>query len=409
MEGDGWRPLRTRPSPPARPDGSPHDPIAASPFSRLAVTHALSVAGDTCVTMALAGSLFFDISPSAARGKVALSLVLTMAPFAVVAPLLGPAIDRRRGGRKFTVAAAGAGRVVSALVMAVAVDSLLLFPAAFATLVMAKAHAVARSSLVPTTVDSESELVEANAKLALGSAVVGFVTAGPAIAVLQLAGAAWSLRLAAVFFALTAVAAVRIVEVHPDDPATRSVADAELADRGIVLAATAMAVLRAMVGFLTFLVAFAFRRTGAPSWWFGVVLAASVGGSLVGAAMAPKLRARLKEERILAGALVVVAAGGLVAAWLGGRPAAAVAAAVLGVAAATGKLAFDSLVQRDAPDAVQGRSFARFEAVFQLVWVFGALVPVLVPVPDDVGYFLLSLAALLTAVAYGTGRLRRTR
>ena len=47
------------------------------------------------------------------------------------------------------------------------------------------------------------------------------------------------------------------------------------------------------------------------------------------------------------------------------------------------KLAFDSLVQRDAPDANRGRSFARFETRFQLVWVIGALLPLLLlPIPD---------------------------
>ena len=50
------------------------------------------------VAISLAGSLFFDISPEAARGKVALYLLLTMAPFAIVAPILGPALDSMRAG-----------------------------------------------------------------------------------------------------------------------------------------------------------------------------------------------------------------------------------------------------------------------------------------------------------------------
>src|SRR5690348_1374508 len=87
--GTGWRELRR----PDRTDGRP------STFARLSRTHALAMAGDTLITLALAGSLFFSISPTAARGRVALSLVLTMAPFAVVAPLLGPAIDRSSRGR----------------------------------------------------------------------------------------------------------------------------------------------------------------------------------------------------------------------------------------------------------------------------------------------------------------------
>jgi hypothetical protein len=71
-----------------------------SPFTRLARAHAFAVATDTLIAMALAGSLFFSIPTGEARGRVTLYLALTMAPFAVVSPLIGPAIDRARGGRR---------------------------------------------------------------------------------------------------------------------------------------------------------------------------------------------------------------------------------------------------------------------------------------------------------------------
>ena len=58
--------------------------LIVPPFTWLARTHAAAAAGDAAVAISLAGSLFFDISPEAARGKVALYLLLTMAPFAVV-------------------------------------------------------------------------------------------------------------------------------------------------------------------------------------------------------------------------------------------------------------------------------------------------------------------------------------
>src|SRR5581483_803708 len=99
----GWRDLRS----PSRPVD-----IETTPFEKLIFTHALAVAGDTLVTMALAGSLFFSISPGAARGKVALSLILTMAPFAVVAPFLGPMIDRSGRGRRLMLVGACLGRAV---------------------------------------------------------------------------------------------------------------------------------------------------------------------------------------------------------------------------------------------------------------------------------------------------------
>ena len=79
---EGWRRLSS-----PRP-ASVGDPFATSPFTRLARVHAFSVATDTLVTVSLAGSLFFSIPSAAARDKVALYLLLTMAPFSVVAPLV---------------------------------------------------------------------------------------------------------------------------------------------------------------------------------------------------------------------------------------------------------------------------------------------------------------------------------
>ena len=393
--GAGWRPLR-------RP--VPAGGTVTSPFTRLAVSHALSLAGDALVTVALAGSLFFSISPTAARGRVALSLLFTIAPFGVVAPLLGPAIDRVKGGRRLMVVGASGGRVVAALLAAAWVDGLLLFPAAFAVLVLSKTHAVAKSSLVPTVVDDPSELVQANARLALAGAVVSTVAALPGVLVLQLLGAEWVMRLAAVVFGVAAVSALRIVQVRTDDErGAGQAATEQLRQAGARLAAVATGVLRATVGFLTFLIAFSFRRGGEPAWMFGVVLAASTAGTLLGSVIAPQLRRKVAEEHLLAGSLGMVSVAMLLAVQTGGRVAATLAAGTVGIAASLGKLAFDSLVQRDAPAAAQGRAFARFEAAFQLAWVGGALLPVALKVPSKGGYALLAMGCGAAAALYLAG------
>ena len=179
-----------------------------------------------------------------------------------------------------------------------------------------------------------------------------------------------------------------------------------MASRNIVLTAGVMAVLRGSVGFLTFLLAFNLRRSHAPAYWYGLVLLASVGGGLVGAAVAPKLRSLIKEETIVISALVAVAAGGFAAYSLTGRGAAALLAAVVGLASGAGKLAFDSLVQRDAPEAARGRAFAKFEAGFQLAWVIGALVPVVITMSAEIGFLVLSIVAGGCAIAYAVARLR---
>jgi hypothetical protein len=378
-----------------------------SPFARLALTHVLAVAGDALVTMALAGSLFFSISPHAARNRVALYLLLTMAPFAVVAPLLGPVLDRSRSGRRAVVIVCHLGRAAVCLLMAGHLHTLLLFPEAFVVLVLSKAYLVTKGALVPATVPDDSRLVQANARLAVIGVLAGFVAAVPGLLVLKLSflGAPWVLRLAAVVFAAGAVAGVRLARAPVARPPERTPAEAaELRGGGILLGASAMAVLRATVGFLTFLLAFAFRRAHAASWWFGVAIGASLLGTLLAALVAPRLRRAVSEERMLTASLACVALAGVACARFGNRAAGAALAGVVGLAAAAGKLAFDSIVQRDAPDAGRGRAFARFETRFQLVWVAAALVPVLIPIPTRVGMVLVAIACGAAAVIYVAGR-----
>src|ERR1700675_423799 len=128
-----------------------------TPFGRLALVHVVMTAGDTLLTVSLAGSLFFSISPEAAKNRVILYLILTMTPFAVVAPFLGPVIDRSRGARRATVVVSAACRAVVCLIMAGALHSLLLFPEAFTMLVLSKVYLVTKGSLVPLLVANRAD------------------------------------------------------------------------------------------------------------------------------------------------------------------------------------------------------------------------------------------------------------
>jgi hypothetical protein len=296
-----------------------------------------------------------------------------------------------------------AGRAAVCVLMIDDLDGLLLFPEALAVLVLAKGYSVARASLVPGLVRDESGLVEANARLVLILGVTGFVAALPGVAVLQLAGAEWVLAMAALAFAGATVLGLKIPSTRVADRPPEPAEQAELRGRAVLLGASAMALLRAVVGFLTFHLAFWLRGDGAPTWWFGVVLAASSVGSLLGAALAPRLRRAVREERILLGCLVMtaLAAGG--ALWIGGRVSGAVLALAVGVTAQASRLSFDAIVQRDAPDANYGRSFARFETRFQLAWVVGAALPVLFSLPLGAGYVVVAALAGVAAASYATG------
>jgi len=381
-----------------------------SAFGRLAVAHATSMIGDVCVTVALAGTLFFNITPDAARPKVLLYLLLTVAPFALVAPVIGPLLDRSRSGRRTLMSAGCFGRAVLCLVMAPNVDTLLLFPLAFGVLVLAKGHQIAKSSLVPAVVPDESALVTANSRLAVLSISAGVVGGLPAALVLQVGSAGIVLIIAAVAFAAAGLLALRIPRARhegtPETPAER----AELHAPSIVLAGSAMALLRGGVGFLTFLVAFALKAEGQPAWFFGVVLAFSALGGLVGNVVAPLLRRWFREEWMLVGALFLPAVVALWAARAGGRWGFIFTSMLVAVGAAAGKVAFDSLLQRDGPDDLRGRAFARFETRFQLVWVGGALIPVALfdVMNARVGFFVLACVLAFAGLSY-VGGLRAAR
>ncbi|MCU1426886.1 MAG: Major Facilitator Superfamily transporter [Actinomycetia bacterium] len=383
-------------------------PTTASPFSRLAVAYAIGVCGDVFVTVALADSVFFSAPSHAARGKVLLYLALTMAPFAVIAPVLGPLLDRTRGGRRLVIALACAGRAVLCLFMANNIHGLLLYPLAFGLLVLSKAQAIAKSSLVPSVVDDESELVLANSRLALIAVIGGVVGGLPAAAILKLAGGEWVLRVASLVLLTGAFAALRIPRAKHVGP-TESVEDRQaLHVPSIIVAGSAMGLLRGVVGFVTFFAAFVLKgtRTPTPAWVYGALLGASALGNGAGTLSAPFLRKHFREESILIGSLLFPGVVLIFLARSYGRTELICAGFLIAFGAAVGRLAFDSLVQRDAADAARGRAFARFETRFQLAWVAGGVLAVLFPGGGRAGIFLAALVLLFSGLTY-FGAVRR--
>jgi len=377
------------------------------PFARLALAYAIGVAGDVFVTVSLADSLFFSATTGQARPKVLLYLVLTLAPFALIAPVFGPMLDRTRGGRRLLFAATMLGRAVLCLVMAAHVEGLALYPLAFGALVLSKAQSVTKSALVPGVIKHKGELVLANSRLAFIS-ILGGIVAGPlAAGILQLAGAPWVLRTATLIFLIGIVAALGIPRADRVGPSETADDRDALRARSIVAAGTAMGLLRATVGFFTFFAAFVLKASKEPAWMFGVVLLLSAVGTGIGTVVAPVLRKRTREEWILAGALVVPSVPLVFAARSYGRGALMVAATSVAAAAACGRLAFDSLLQRDGADVARGRAFARFETRFQLLWVLGGVLAVVFPSDGRWGIFLVALVLLFAGLSY-VGAVRRS-
>ena len=410
-------------------------------FGRLALVQVAMLAGDTLVTISLAGSLFFSITPQAAEGKVLLYLLLTVAPFAVVSPLLGPAIDANRRARRFIVFSSAGGRVVLCILMAFSLHSLWLFPEAFCVLVLSKLYLVTRGALVPEMAAADQLRVNAdrvdeagwpvtddapddapdvaegfagfNAQLTLLGTLAGFAISIPGIGFLKAFNAETVLVFAALVFIVAAVCSLRLRVAPPvEADAEATLTDEELAaldqrpfeDREVVLGLTASATVRLSAGFLTFLIAFGLRRSHSALGWYGFAFAASGAGALLGLYLVRRLRRRLSEQWLLASALALLVIGAAGAAYLGTILAQVGLALVAGVAGAISQPSFDALTQRRVPQRAQGRVFARFAVRQQLAWVLGALIPVAIAMPFVVGDSILAATCAVCLAGYGIGR-----
>jgi Na+/melibiose symporter-like transporter len=228
------------------------------------------------------------------------------------------------------------------------------------------------------------------------------VAAIPAGAAFAIGGSPAVVAVAAVAYAVATLAALRIPRTQVADAPATEAETSELRGVGILLAASAMGLVRGIVGFLTFFLLFDLREE--PTWNLIAVLVLTGAGALFGSAVAPTLRRSLPEERMLLGILVTAVVAALMAAWVGGLPASMMLAAAVAIVATTGRLAFDSIVQRDAPDANRGRAFAAFEVRFQLAWVVGAVIPVVITIPQRVGFLVIAGVAAFALFSYLGGQ-----
>lgn len=370
-----------------------------SGLGKLIELHAVNSAGDVMITVALASTVFFSVPTDQARGRVALYLLVTMAPFALLAPVIGPLLDRLPHGRRAAMAAAMLARVALALVMsgAVATGGLELYPAALGVLVASKAYGVVRSAVVPRLLPPRFSLVKANSRVTLGgllaTGVGAMIGAG-----LHRIGSAWPLYGASAVFLFGAFLAftlprkvdsakgegkARLVEqADGRKPSLRTVGPSVL--NGLV----ANSALRSLSGFLIFFLAFLLRehpmagQNGAVS--LAIVGVAAGGGNAVGTAVGALLRSRGPE--IMIATLLGVALGtAVLTAVFFTSVLVTLLATVAGFAQALAKLSLDAMIQRDVPETVRTSAFARSETVLQLAWVVGGAIAMVLPLNGVLG------------------------
>jgi len=388
------------------------DGAGESGLTQLLWVNAMHMAGDAMIAVSLAGTLFFAATTDAQRGNVALYLLVTMAPFAVLAPVIGPVLDRLQRGRRWAMATSLAGRAVLALVMAVHFDDLWLYPAALGVLVLSKAHNVLRAAVVPRVLPGAMSLTSANARLS----VFGLATAGVAGALAAgtaaLLGFEVELWATAAVFVAGAVLAVRLPP-HVDVPTGEEPADvlttAEIRLPGarrrvsphVVLALRANAALRGLGGFLTIFSAFLVQATFADGWEatiaLGALAAAAGVGSFAGTAAGSRLHSAAPDRLVLYAAATATGVTVLAAIFYG-FPMAVLVAGVAAVANAMGKVSLDAIIQREVPERLRASAFARSETMLQLAWVAGGALGIALPPTGWLGF---TVAAALLAVAVG--------
>jgi hypothetical protein len=377
-------------------------------FRDLAVTQACSTSADTLVAIALAGTLFFSVPTAEARGNVALYLLLTVAPFAVIGPALGRILDRAPLAIRTVLVIAAVGRAALSLSLLTRADTWWLYPAAFGILVLSRVHAIARNSLLPLALDEPRALVAANARLAWIGVLIGGLAAGIGLAAAWVAGVDGPLVLATLAAVLAGVVGRRLPDpaARPTPPEARPTRARLHLPRAVRLAQLATAGVRAAVGFLLLLMAFQLRAEDAGLLDIGTLLAASGLGFAVASRLVPILERRIPEEPMVVAALSLTAVAAFVAAQWYGLPAAAVLAATLGVAWGVAKLAFDGLLQASVPAGRRGAAFTRSETAFSIAFVLGALPPTAVPIPLSLGLLSIGFAALAAQLVYVAALLR---
>jgi MFS family permease len=371
-----------------------------SGLSRLLEMHTFNTAGDAAVAISLAGTLFFQVPTGEARGQVALFLGLTMLPFAIVAPLIGPFLDRFSHGRRWAIGSTMAIRAFLCWVLGTAVitDSKWLFPAALGVLIASKAYGVTRAAAVPRLLPERLTLVKANARVSL-SGVVGATVSAPIAGLASVAGPEWSLRYAFVLFVIATICAIRLpTQVDSSRGEGTLVLRGGSEDRpgrkrmripgAVAFALRANCGPRWLTGFLTMFMAFLLREhpigDWEPAFLLGVVIGTAGLGNTLGIATASILR-NVNPKLTVVLALLADTVAILVAALFYGVASLALLALVAGLGQSLAKVSLDATIQRDVHERIQASAFARSDTTLQLAWVIGGFVGIAMPLNPQLG------------------------
>lgn len=383
---------------------------------------------DSAMAVALANTLFFAAASGESKSKVALYLLITIAPFAVIAPLIGPALDKLQHGRRVALAMSFALRTALALLLIINYDgatgsfpSWVLYPCALAMMVFSKSFSVLRSAVTPRVMPPTIDLVRVNSRLTVfgllgGTIAGGAVAAGVEFActhLFEMPGALFVVVAITIVGAFLSMRIPRWVEVtagevpttlsyhrdsgplrrsHPESVKGVKKVGATLRQplgRNIITSLWGNCTIKVMVGFLFLYPAFVAKAHDADGWvqlaMLGLIGAAAAVGNFAGNFTS----ARLKLGRpavLVVRCTVVVTVFAVAAAVAGNLIAAAIATLITSGSSAIAKASLDASLQDDLPEESRASAFGRSESTLQLAWVLGGAVGVLVYTELWVGF-----------------------
>ncbi|MFC7274295.1 MFS transporter [Paractinoplanes rhizophilus] len=387
---------------------------------RLFDLHAISCAGDTLIAIGLAGTIFFNVPLGEARSKVALYLLITMIPFALLAPVVGPLLDHFRHGRRYALAATMLGRAFLAYVISDHLFGWGLYPAAFGVLALSRAYGVARSAAVPRLLPEGVGLSQVGARASVYGTFAGAVVAPLGLLAFKI-GPQWPLRVATVIFVVGMVISLRLPPRADSDPPEavprpwRAAlglgrgGDRPLAGRLVIATLIGSASLRLLYGFLLLFLAFVIMAGDLDTMLLGRDVGTKVAVGLIGGALAvgtflstaAGTRLRIRRPLALQSAGLTITAGvAVLSAIFYSLAMLALFALVTAIFSGISKLAIDASIQERVPERLRASAFAHSETVLMIAWVAGGGIGI-IPLPGRLGIAVAALIAVAMAVRAG--------
>ncbi|MCW2558597.1 MAG: Major Facilitator Superfamily transporter [Mycobacterium sp.] len=384
---------------------------------------------DAAMAVALANTLFFAAASGESKSKVALYLLITIAPFAVIAPLIGPALDRFQHGRRVALATSFAARTALAVVLIANYDtatgsfpSWVLYPCALGMMVLSKSFSVLRSAMTPRVLPPTIDLVRVNSRLTvfglLGGTMLGGAIAAGVEYLFNMFHMPGALYVVVAVTACGAVLSMRIpkwVEVTEGEvPTTLSYhaptehlrrkpekAARQPLGRNIITSLWGNCTIKVMTGFLFLYPAFVAKSHDASGWEqlriLGLIGAAAAIGNFAGNFTSARLSLG-HPAKLVVRATIAVTAVALATAITGNLLMAAFATLVASGCSAIAKASLDASLQDDLPEESRASAFGRSESLLQLGWVAGGATGVLIYTDLWIGFTAIS-AALIVGLA----------